>query len=196
MAIVITNGTYYIEYTENGGTKKTTDINCAYQFNSVSDAIKGMKKAERKTKDYYVFDTFTNRVIWKWMTREERIEMLENKQTLTAERDNKGKIKRKTYSQDARKLIYNYANGRCTLCGRKILFEDMSIDHIRPLSMGGADVVENLTCTCYACNLFKGNILPDDFMERVSLIYLYQMEKRCKSKLRWKIIRGMLNKMI
>ena len=194
MAIVITNGTYYIEYTENGATKKTTDINCAYQFNSVSDAIKGMRKAEKKTKKYYVLDTLTNRVLWKWMTEEEKIQMMENKQALSIERNGSGKIKRRTYSQDARKLIYNYANGRCTLCGRKILFEDMTIDHIKPLSLGGADVVENLTCTCYACNLFKGNILPDDFLERVSLIYLYQMEKRCKSKFRWAIVRRILVK--
>ena len=120
-------------------------------------------------------------------------EMIENKSTLTIERDNKGKIKRRTYSPDVRKLIYNYANGRCELCGRKILFDDMTIDHIKPLSMGGADVVENLACTCYTCNTFKGNVNPDNFMERISLIYLYQLEKKCKNKVKWAVMRKILN---
>ncbi len=46
MAIVITNGTYYIRYTNIGATKKTSNINNAYQFSSVDEAIKGMKKAK------------------------------------------------------------------------------------------------------------------------------------------------------
>lgn len=193
MAIVITNGTYYVKYTETGAVKKTTDINCAYQFTSVSEAIKGMRRAEKKTKNYYVLNTLTNHVVWKKLTDAERIEMIENKSTLTIERDNKGKIKRRTYSPDVRKLIYNYANGRCELCGRKILFDDMTIDHIKPLSMGGADVVENLACTCYTCNTFKGNVNPDNFMERISLIYLYQLEKKCKNKVKWAVMRKILN---
>ena len=39
----------------------------------------------------------------------------------------------------------------------------MTIGHITPLAMGGEDDVENLSCTCYPYNLFKGNILPSDF---------------------------------
>lgn len=110
-------------------------------------------------------------------------------------RDDNGKIVRKIYSYDTRKLIYNNAHGKCELCGKEILLEDMSIDHIKALSMGGEDDVENLACTCYPCNLFKGNILPDDFMERVTEIYLYQMEKKYRNKLRWKLIHRALMKL-
>ena len=49
MAIVITNGTHFIRYTDTGATKRTTDINLAYQFPTVNDAICGMKKAKGKT---------------------------------------------------------------------------------------------------------------------------------------------------
>ncbi|MFR8313662.1 MAG: HNH endonuclease [Ruminococcus sp.] len=42
-------------------------------------------------------------------------------------------------------MIYNQADGRCVLCGRKIKYEDMTIDHIRPTSLGGSDSVENLS---------------------------------------------------
>ena len=72
----------------------------------------------------------------------------------------------------------------------------MTIDHVNPLSMGGEDDVENLACTCYPCNLFKGNILPDDFMERITEIFMYQMEKKSKGKLKWKIVHRILRKMV
>jgi len=72
----------------------------------------------------------------------------------------------------------------------------MTIDHIKPLSMGGEDDVENLSCTCHPCNLFKGNILPSDFMERITDIFLYQMERQHKGRFGWKIVHIMLNKMI
>lgn len=197
MAIVITNGTTYIKYSETGKTKKTTNINSAYKFLSVAEAIKGMKKAEGKTKNYYVFDTLNQCILWKHMTPEEIEEARKQKQSLSMiRRDKNGKIVRKYYSEDTRKLIYLNADGRCELCGRKILLDDMTIDHIKPLSMGGEDDVENLASTCFPCNFFKGNILPEDFLERISLIYLYQMEKRYQGKLGWKIIHMMLNKMV
>lgn len=72
----------------------------------------------------------------------------------------------------------------------------MTLDHIVPLSMGGEDSMENLQTACYACNQFKSNILPDDFMDRIIKIFLYQMEKRYKDRFKWKIVHKMLNKMI
>ena len=42
----------------------------------------------------------------------------------------------------------------------------------------------------------KGNILPDDFMERITEIFMYQMEKKSKGKLRWKIVHRILNKIV
>ena len=108
-----------------------------------------------KTKGYNVYETHTHHIIWKWMTKEERLEARKNNMAkLMVNRDDNGKIIRKIYSDDTRKLIYNNANGKCELCGRKILLEDMTLDHIKPLSMGGEDELNNLACTCYPCNLF------------------------------------------
>jgi hypothetical protein len=197
VAIVITNGTHYIRYTDTGATKKTSDVNLAYQFSSSRDAISGMQKAKGKTKGFYVYDTSTQYVIWKWMTEEEKAEARRNKITLSmVKRDKQGKVKRKTYSEDTRKLIYLNAHGKCELCGRKILLEDMTVDHINPLSMGGEDDVENLACTCYPCNQFKGNTLPDDFMERITEIFMYQMEKKSKGILKRKIVHKVLEKVV
>lgn len=197
MAIIITNGTYYITYADSGATQETTDINDACQFPSVADAVKGMKKAERKTRDYFVLDTLTQRILWKWMTQEEIDEVRKNKVSLSmVKRDKKGKIVRKSYLEDTRKLIYLNAGGHCELCGRKILLSDMTIDHVKPLAMGGEDDVANLACTCYPCNLFKGNIQPSDFLERITDIFMYQMERRHKGMVGWKIIYRVLKRII
>lgn len=197
MAIVITNGNYYIWYTSTGATKKVSDINLAYQFSTVSDAIKGMKKAEGQTKNYYVFDTLSQKILWKWMTQEELDEVRKSKMSMSMiKRDKNGKIKRKSYSDDVRKLIYIKAGGRCELCGRKILLDDMTLDHVNPLSMGGDDDVENLAATCYPCNIFKGNILPSDFMERITDIFMYQMERKNSHNIKWKIVHRLLGKLV
>lgn len=72
----------------------------------------------------------------------------------------------------------------------------MPLDHIVPLAMNGADDVSNLQCTCEDCNLFKCSVLPDDFMERITEIFLYQMDKKEDKRLLWKIVHKILNKMI
>jgi len=184
LAIVITNGTYYIKYSNTGKIQKTKELDEAHQFVNVKSAITGMKRAEKKTKNYVVFDTFTRRALWKRMTREELIAIQENKGIVSQN----GTARRKTFSQDTRKMIYDRAGGRCELCGRKILFEDMTLDHIQPLAKGGSNDVDNLAATCYQCNLLKGNILPEDFFERITMIFCHQVEKKCCNSICWKII--------
>lgn len=178
MALVIMNDNkYYLMHNETGALKKTQDIEQAEDFGTLEKAIEQCRHNPTKTRGYYIYDTVTNKICFKT-------------------NPNRKKVHRKIYSQDTRQLIYERAEGRCELCGRKILFEDMTLDHVKPLSMGGEDNVNNLSCTCEPCNFFKGNILPDTFFERISLIYLYQMEKKYRGKLKWKIIHKVLSKMI
>ena len=82
------------------------------------------------------------------------------------------------------------------LCGRKITFEQMTVDHIIPLVMNGIDDVSNLQCACEVCNKFKGAILSDDFFNRITTIFMYQMDKKNKHKLLWKLTYNMLERMI
>lgn len=193
MAIVITNGEYYIYLNEKGKHRKTKNVVQALQYNTVMEAINYMYKAPAKTDGYYVYDTFTNHVIWKRLTPEERIALHEQKHgTVNVKRRNNGKIKRKRYSQATRKLIYNKYNGRCQLCGRKVLFSEMSLDHYVALSMGGVDDVSNLTCTCLPCNQFKSNIAPELFEDRINDIFMYQMEKKIKEPWKWKAIHKLI----
>ena len=48
--------------------------------------------------------------------------------------------------------------GRCPLCGEVMRFEQgLSVDHIRPLSLGGTNVQANKQLTHAECNWRKGN---------------------------------------
>lgn len=174
MALVIMNDNkYYITHNEHGAVKKTNNIEEAEDFVTLEKAIEQCRHNPRKTRGYYVYDTIANKVCLKIRPK--------NKKTY-----------RKKYSSEIKQLIYERANGRCELCGRKILFEDMTIDHVIPLSMGGEDNINNISCACQPCNTFKGNILPDTFFERISLIYLYQMEKKTHNRFKRWIIRKTL----
>lgn len=43
--------------------------------------------------------------------------------------------------------------GRCEYCKTK---ENLTVDHIKPVSKGGSDNIENLQCLCWLCNRKKG----------------------------------------
>lgn len=197
MAIVITNGEYYIYLNEKGKHRKTDDISKAFQYDTVSAAIAYMKKAYAKTEGYYVLDTFTNHVLWKVMSEEEQILQVEQRNLRNKlVRNHNGKLKRKTYSQTTRKMLYNNACGCCQLCGRKILYSDASLDHIIPLSLGGIDDVSNLQIACVPCNRLKSNVLPETFVDKITSIFMFQMEKKCSSRIKWKIVHRMLENLI
>lgn len=177
MAIVITNGTYYIATNKSGGIIKTPILEEAQRFYNVNVASRKMRKAPGKCKGYYVLDT-------------------DGDGNPSIGNRNQNKKKRRKYSEDVRTMLYDKADGKCCLCGRQILLKDMTIDHIVPLAMNGADSVENLQCTCTDCNRFKSNILPDDFMERITTIFLYQMDKKYHDKWMWKISHKILGRLL
>lgn len=173
MAYVLTNGSYYVRMTATGGVAKTKDINEARIYLTTEKAKERTIKAPGKTNGYYIHNIETNA-----------------KYKLSR---GKGRI---NFPKEVRELIYDTAKGKCALCGRKITYDKMTLDHIVPLAMNGADDVSNLQCTCEACNLFKGSVLPDDFMERITEIFMYQMDKKQSKRLLWKIVHKLLNKMV
>lgn len=187
MSYVITNGEYYIKYLHRA--QITKDIEESYKFETIDLAKEILQAAPNILKDYYVYNLKTQKKCWRIMTEEELEELRARKKN---KRTKSGKIKRKTYSPDVRKLLYIKADGKCELCGKKILLDDMTIDHVKPLSMGGEDDVSNLACTCLPCNVFKGNILPENFLNRINDIFMYQTEKNTKHKLKWKIAHKLL----
>ena len=163
----------YVRITKTGGVAKTKDINEARIYITTEKAKERLLKAPGKTNGYYIQDVETN-AKYKFSR-------------------SKGRI---NFPKEVRELIYDTAKGRCALCGRKITYDKMTLDHIVPLAMNGADDVSNFQCTCEAYNLFKGSVLPDDFMERITKIFLYQMDQKEGKRLLWKIVHKILNKMI
>lgn len=48
----------------------------------------------------------------------------------------------------------------CGYCGLRFKPENLTIDHIMPLSKGGKTTVENSNLSCKKCNVLKGNMDP------------------------------------
>ena len=58
----------------------------------------------------------------------------------------------------------------CAYCGGRFAFDDLTREHIRPVSRGGSDSWMNCITACRACNGHKGNRLPEEV--NMSLLYL------------------------
>ncbi len=63
----------------------------------------------------------------------------------------KGYSKRKYIPVQIRRKILSF--GKCQNCGR---VDNLTLDHIIPISQGGTDNHKNLQCLCWRCNRKKG----------------------------------------
>jgi len=61
-------------------------------------------------------------------------------------------------SKKKKKLIDDYGS-YCWWCGQGLLPEKLTIEHLRPLSRGGSNSIENLRLACTQCNSKRGNSL-------------------------------------
>ena len=179
MAIVLTNGKFYIAHNESGAIIKVTDIKQAQNFYSIERAIAQKNKCPGKCSGYYFIDTSI-------------VDVIES----SGESESKRKIKHKRFSNRKRRSIYEKTQGHCYLCGELVKFNSFEVDHKIPLSKGGTDDISNLYCSCHKCNKIKRNIYYEDFMERISQIFMYQMQLQNGDSLRWRIIHRELQKMV
>jgi hypothetical protein len=58
----------------------------------------------------------------------------------------------RNYRSTLKFLLKKY-NFKCVICGKS---ENLTIDHIKPVSLGGSDKIENLQILCKPCNSKKG----------------------------------------
>ncbi len=58
----------------------------------------------------------------------------------------------------------------CAYCGGHFHFDELTREHIRPVSRGGVDSWMNCITACRSCNGHKGNRMPEE--ARMSLLYL------------------------
>ena len=88
-----------------------------------------------------------------------------------------------------RRDIYNKYDGHCAYCGKKIEYDDMTIDHIIPQSKGGKDNLENTIPSCQLCNNQKGNRSVEEFREFVAnIVDVLDENKQYRLALRYKKI--------
>jgi len=57
------------------------------------------------------------------------------------------------------------ASGLCHYCGRKMVFKEITMDHLVPLARGGKSNKDNLVPSCKECNNKKKNMLPMEWQD-------------------------------
>ncbi len=73
-------------------------------------------------------------------------------------------------SRRGRKLLLIDRYGlRCQGCGQPKSQNDLEVDHIKPKSAGGPDVIQNRTLLCGPCNQLKGDELTLDELRQCRL---------------------------
>ena len=69
-------------------------------------------------------------------------------------------MNRKRISPKDRQVIYSKYDSHCAYCGKELTIEEMQVDHLKPLRLGGEDEMSNYMPTCRMCNHYKrGNTL-------------------------------------
>lgn len=174
MAVLLTNGTYYIAHSSTGAVIRVPDIRNAQNFHTPERAMKQKDKAPGKCAGFYYIDTD-----------------MEGTEKDTQET----KVKRKKFSAKDRLAIYRKTEGHCYLCGEFVDFDSFEVEHHMPISKGGTNDLDNLYCSCVTCNAIKRDIYPKEFMEKISQIFIYQMQKKYGDSLDWKVAYRLLEAM-
>ena len=60
-----------------------------------------------------------------------------------------------------RRNLFARDRNQCQYCGQHFATSELSIDHVKPRTQGGADTWENLVCACVKCNAKKGGRTPE-----------------------------------
>lgn len=64
--------------------------------------------------------------------------------------------RRKYLSPDMRRMVIARDGLMCRLCSNEVAAEDVHIDHITPVALGGTNELTNLQVTHSRCNIAKG----------------------------------------
>ena len=57
------------------------------------------------------------------------------------------------------------ASGECYYCLQVVSFQELTMDHLVPLTRGGRSTRDNLVPSCKECNTRKKNMLPLEWEE-------------------------------
>lgn len=70
-------------------------------------------------------------------------------------------------------LMYNLSKAckgnKCIYCGKKMRRSNFTLDHRYPRAIGGISITNNLFPCCSTCNVAKGNLTHEEFLEIIKL---------------------------
>ena len=165
----------YIGYSDTQKVIRVDKLEDAYRFNSPNQARNARKKASKKMAYFHVY----------MLMDDEKVEKVSANIS-----------KRKSFTKEDRIRIYRKTKGHCYLCGDFVDFDSFEIEHRMPLSKGGTNDFNNLYPSCHICNTIKHDIYPEDFVETISKIFMFQMRIKNKKCFKWKIVHKLLQEMI
>ena len=89
------------------------------------------------------------------------------------------------------RIILEKQKHRCIYCGVLLDKKNLTLDHRIPLSRYGHNLVDNIDCTCYDCNILKHARTKKEFLNFLKIyiprIQAYQCEPKASRK---KLVRG------
>lgn len=86
--------------------------------------------------------------------------------------DLNAKQMRKRISQNTRQAIFSRDKFECQYCGAH---DDLTIDHIVPLTQGGTNEDDNLITACVSCNSYKGTLTLEELAKKLETTSLGNM---------------------
>lgn len=95
-----------------------------------------------------------------------------------------------SYTGDEWIDLCNVFNNQCLSCGSR---ENLEVDHVIPLAIGGSNEVSNLQPLCRTCNASKGSRIidhrPKEFVEQLTNYKNQKIMAELKELNRWKRIK-------
>jgi hypothetical protein len=66
-----------------------------------------------------------------------------------------------------RQILWERANHKCEVCGKKIDFTEIQVGHKTAYSKGGSTTLRNSACLCYRCNKLQGTDSWNTFLKKM-----------------------------
>lgn len=119
--------------------------------------LKEDKRKQKQNPDSNIYKDYSGTVQHatdSFAQRSKRLEILDSFLSGIFEK----KAEKRIFSPAQRMIIWHSSENKCcSICGKKLTWENCTIDHIKPYSKGGKTDVKNGALMCRSCNSKKGN---------------------------------------
>jgi hypothetical protein len=102
--------------------------------------------------------------------------------------------KRKSLSKKVRFEVFKRDSFKCQYCGSVPPSVVLEIDHIKPVSKGGTNSIDNLLTSCFNCNRGKSDTLITDAPQSIKDKHEILVEKKLQLDEYYKLIRAIERK--